>query len=56
MTDEIAADVLQDNYSQNVVLGNARRGAPSLVTVHQRMIRQLEHDGLLDRALGVPAR
>ncbi len=51
MTDEVAADVLQDNYSQNVVLGNARRGAPSLVTVHQRMIRQLEHDGLLDRAL-----
>ncbi len=51
MTDEIAATVLQDNYDQNVVLGNARRGAPGLLTVHQRMIRHLEHEGLLDRAV-----
>lgn len=34
-----------------MVLGNARRGAPALVTVHQRMIRALEHQGILDRAL-----
>lgn len=51
MTDEVAAAVLQDNYDQNVVLGNARRGAPALVTVHQRMIRHLEHEGILDRAV-----
>ena len=51
MTDEVATKVLQDNYDQNVVLGNARRGATALVTVHQRMIRQLEHEDLLDRAL-----
>lgn len=51
MTDEVATAVLEDNYDQNVVLGNARRGAPALITVHQRMIRALEHDGLLDRAL-----
>ena len=51
MTDEIAEDVLQDNYDQNVVLGNARRGAPALVSVHQRMIRHLEHEGILDRAV-----
>ena len=51
MTDEVATKVLQDNYDQNVVLGNARRGATALVTVHQRMIRQLEHENLLDRAL-----
>jgi glutamate dehydrogenase len=51
MTDEIAKAVLQDNYDQNVVLGNARRGAPALVTVHQRMIRHLEHEGILDRAV-----
>ena len=51
MTDEIALAVLQDNYDQNVVLGNARRGAPALVTVHQRMIRHLEHEGILDRAV-----
>jgi len=51
MTDEVARAVLEDNYDQNVVLGNARRGAQALITVHQRMIRALEHDGLLDRAL-----
>ena len=51
MTDEVATSVLQDNYDQNVVLGNARRGAPALVTVHQRMIRALEHEGILDRAV-----
>lgn len=51
MTEEISRAVLQDNYDQNVVLGNARRGAPALVTVHQRMIRHLEHQGLLDRAV-----
>jgi glutamate dehydrogenase len=51
MTEEIAQAVLQDNYDQNVVLGNARRGAPALVTVHQRMIRHLEHQGILDRAV-----
>lgn len=51
MTDEVAAMVLQDNYDQNVVLGNARRGAPALITVHQRMIREMERRGLLDRAL-----
>ena len=51
MTDEVATKVLHDNYDQNVVLGNARRGAPALVTVHQRMIRALEHQGILDRAL-----
>ncbi|MFM1916818.1 MAG: hypothetical protein RJB01_333 [Actinomycetota bacterium] len=51
MTDDVASMVLQDNYDQNVVLGNARRGAPALITVHQRMIREMERRGLLDRAL-----
>ena len=51
MTDVIAEQVLEDNYGQNVVLGNARAGAPSLLTVHQRMIRELERIGLLDRAI-----
>jgi glutamate dehydrogenase len=51
MTDEIAEMVLEDNYDQNVVLGNARRGAVSLVTVHQRMIREMEHRGLINRAI-----
>ncbi len=51
MTDDVAQQVLQDNYGQNVVLGNARAGAPALITVHQRMIKELERLGLLDRAL-----
>lgn len=51
MTDEVAAQVLSDNYGQNVALGNARAGAAALVSVHQRMIRELEGLGLLDRAL-----
>lgn len=51
MTDDIAAMVLQDNYDQNVVLGNARRGGPALITVHQRMIKEMERRHLLDRSL-----
>ena len=51
MTDDIAAMVLRDNYDQNVVLGNARRGAPALLTVHQRMIKEMEKRGILDRSL-----
>jgi len=51
MTDDVAAMVLADNYGQNVVLGNARAGTRALLTVQQRMIRELERNGLLDRAL-----
>ena len=51
MTDEISKMVLEDNYDQNVVLGNARRGAVSLVTVHQRMIREMERRGLINRSI-----
>ena len=51
MTDAVAASVLSDNYAQNVVLGNARAVAPNLITVHQRMIREFERAGLLDRSI-----
>ena len=51
MTDVVADQVLEDNYGQNVALGNARAGSANLITVHQRMIRELEQAGLLDRAL-----
>jgi glutamate dehydrogenase len=51
MTDDVARMVLADNYGQNVVLGNSRAGASALVTVQQRMIRELERTGMLDRAL-----
>jgi glutamate dehydrogenase len=51
MTDVVADQVLEDNYGQNVVLGNARAGAAGMITVHQRMIRELERLDLLDRAI-----
>jgi len=51
MTDDVAHHVLRDNYEQNVVLGNARSQAPALLTVHHRLIRELERRGDLDRAL-----
>lgn len=51
MTGDIARMVLQDNYDQNVVLGNARRGAQALITVHLRMIKEMERRGILERSL-----
>jgi glutamate dehydrogenase len=51
MTDDVAAHVLRDNYEQNVLLGNARVQSHSMLTVHQRFIRDLEHKGGLDREL-----
>ncbi|MFM8773632.1 MAG: NAD-glutamate dehydrogenase domain-containing protein, partial [Actinomycetota bacterium] len=51
MTDEVGSLVLRDNYEQNVLLGNARAGAPALVSVHQRLIDDLEARGILNRAL-----
>lgn len=51
MTDSVAGLVLQNNFDQNVVLSNARAGAIRLLNVHQRMIKDLERKGLLNRAL-----
>jgi glutamate dehydrogenase len=51
MTDEVGALVLGDNYQQNIALGNARSKAPALLSVHARLIRELERSGRLDRAL-----
>ncbi|WP_055590330.1 NAD-glutamate dehydrogenase [Peterkaempfera griseoplana] len=51
MTDEVGALVLRNNYAQNTVLANAVAQAPSMLNVHARMMRRLEKDGLLDRAL-----
>ena len=42
MTDEVGHLVLRDNYEQNVLLGNARVQAHSMLTVHQRFITSLE--------------
>ena len=51
MTDDIARQVLRDNYEQNVVLGNARAQEVVLLPVHRRFIHALEERGDLDRAL-----
>ncbi|MEO7259650.1 MAG: NAD-glutamate dehydrogenase domain-containing protein, partial [Jatrophihabitantaceae bacterium] len=51
VTDEVAALVLRDNYGQNVLLGVGRHGARALVSVHRRLIRELEKAGKLHREL-----
>jgi len=51
MTDEIAALVLRDNYDQNAALACESAYALSLLDVHQRYIRTLTRQGLLNRAL-----
>ncbi|GGO97390.1 NAD-glutamate dehydrogenase [Wenjunlia tyrosinilytica] len=51
MTDEVGALVLRNNYAQNVALANSVAQAPSLLQAHQRFMRKLGRDGLLDRAL-----
>jgi len=51
MTDEIAALVLAHNYDQNAALACESAYAMSLLDVHQRYIRRLVRDGLLNRTL-----
>jgi len=51
VTEEVAGLVLRDNYEQNVLLGVARHGAKALVSVHRRLIRDLEKAGRLHRDL-----
>ncbi len=51
MTEDVGAHVLRHNYEQNVLLGVARSQAHPLLTVHQRLIRDLERRGGLDREL-----
>jgi glutamate dehydrogenase len=55
MTDEIAHLVLADNYEQNLAIANSLSHAPSLLHVHEEMMRKLEADGVLDREIeGLP--
>ena len=57
MTEEVAGQVLRNNYLQNVALMVARTQAPSLVEVHGRFIERLERTAGLDRAgEGLPDR
>ncbi|MBV9823478.1 MAG: NAD-glutamate dehydrogenase, partial [Actinobacteria bacterium] len=51
VTDEVAGLVLRDNYEQNVLLGVARHGARALLSVHRRLIRELEKAGKLHREI-----
>ena len=51
MTDEVAEQVLRDNYEQNVLLGNARAQQHAMLPVHGRLIQFLEEHGDLDRTL-----
>ncbi|MFV0252593.1 MAG: NAD-glutamate dehydrogenase [Beutenbergiaceae bacterium] len=51
MTDQVAAQVLRDNYEQNVLLGNSRANSASMLPVHRRLIQWLEQRGELDREL-----
>ena len=57
MTEEVAEQVLRNNYLQNVGLAVARNQSPSLVEVHARFIERLERTAGLDRAgEGLPDR
>ncbi|MCG7322883.1 NAD-glutamate dehydrogenase [Arsenicicoccus bolidensis] len=51
MTDEVAYQVLRDNYEQNVLLGNARYQEHAMLPTHRRLIAWLEERGELDRTL-----
>jgi glutamate dehydrogenase len=51
MTDEVAHLVLAHNDRQNRALANASAQAASLIDVHGRYLRWLEHRGALDRDL-----
>ncbi|HYS41977.1 MAG TPA: NAD-glutamate dehydrogenase, partial [Pseudonocardiaceae bacterium] len=51
MTDQVAELVLADNYDQNAVLGVSRAHAASMLTVHARLVADLEEHNGLDRKL-----
>nr|WP_255572600.1 NAD-glutamate dehydrogenase [Leucobacter tenebrionis] len=51
MTDEVAVQVLRDNYEQNVLLGNSRENAVEMLPSHERLMKWLEGRDELDREL-----
>jgi glutamate dehydrogenase len=51
MTDEVAAQVLADNYYQTLALSVARRQGVALLDQQARFMRHLERLGQLDRAI-----
>ncbi|MGW0521531.1 NAD-glutamate dehydrogenase [Crossiella sp. NPDC003009] len=57
MTDEVAELVLADNYRQNAVLGISRAHAAPMLSVHARLVADLEKRTGLDRTLeALPSR
>ncbi|HET7476496.1 MAG TPA: NAD-glutamate dehydrogenase [Dermatophilaceae bacterium] len=51
MTDEVAAQVLENNYDQNLALANSVSQAVGMAGVHEDWMRRLEDDGTLDREI-----
>lgn len=51
MTDEVAQMVLQDNVSQNYLMGISRAESARMLNVHRRLIEELENSRGLDRQL-----
>ena len=51
MTDEVAEQVLADNYDQNLALANAVYHSVSMAGVHEDWMERLESGGLLNREI-----
>ncbi|WP_349828677.1 NAD-glutamate dehydrogenase [Brevibacterium litoralis] len=51
MTEEVAADVLRNNYEQNIALGEARDRARAMTNTHRRLLKYLEREADLDRVV-----
>ena len=51
MTDEVAEQVLADNYDQNLALANAVYQSASMAGVHEDWMERLEDRGLVDREI-----
>lgn len=51
MSDEVVRLVLEDNYSQNVLLGHSRERGGKRLGAYLRLLHYLEDRGLLDREL-----
>jgi glutamate dehydrogenase len=50
-TDEVAELVLRDNYDQNLAIAGSLEQAAAMLHIHARLMRHLEQQGELDRAL-----
>ena len=51
LTDDIASSVLRDNYVQSLAISLLERGAGSRLDEHANLMRVLEREGLLNRAV-----